>query len=137
MDIFPNILINPKKQVGKVQLRSWNELHALDTYTVLKAPYYVFLENKRLEIYDEEFTSVYLNEEIQTKSPTFTLWNNKLLTYNEKTKKAVLIDLLTYKEIANDIKTDKNLFFIGQLKPYKKPCIVVSEKNRLVNYLLE
>ncbi|MBP6231009.1 MAG: hypothetical protein KA397_05075 [Paludibacteraceae bacterium] len=131
------LLINPNKQVDKVQLRSWNELHAFDTYTVLKAPYYVFLENKRLEIYDEEFTSVYLNEEIQTKSPTFTLWNNKLLTYNEKTKKAVLIDLLTYKEIANDIKTDKNLFFIGQLKPYKKPCIVVNEKNRLVNYLLE
>lgn len=130
------VLINPNKKVDKVQLRTWSSQHAFTTFTHQKTNYYVFVDNKRIEIYDEEFNSVMLYEDIQTKKPSIMLWENLLATYNEKSKEIVLVDLIARQVVANDIKTDKNLFYIGQLKPYKKTCVVVSEKNKVIHYVL-
>ena len=119
-----------------MQLRTWSSQHAFTTFTHQKTNYYVFVDNKRIEIYDEEFNSVMLYEDIQTKKPSIMLWENLLATYNEKSKEIVLVDLIARQVVANDIKTDKNLFYIGQLKPYKKTCVVVSEKNKVIHYVL-
>jgi hypothetical protein len=131
------LLVNPNKKVDKVQLHTWSNQHAFTPFTHQKANYYVFVDNKRIEMFDEEFNSVMLYEDILSKKSTIMVWKNLLATYNEKSKEMLLIDLPARQILSSGIKTDKNLFYMGQLKPYKKTCVVVSEKNKIMNYLLE
>lgn len=131
------LLINTNNEVNKVPLQRWTENHAFNTYIHDKNPWFIFLDNKRFEIFNEEYTSILRYNDIYTKSPSFTIWNNLLATYNEKSKELLIVNLPKLAVMETGIKTDKNLFYIGNLKPYKKTCVVVSEKNKLIHYLID
>lgn len=129
--------VNLDNKVHKISVKKWSANHYFATITEKGKPRFIFLENKNLSIYNEEYSAIFTEKDIQTKSPFFMINNNWLALLNEKNSNLFLLDINTKKTINSNIKMDKNLFYIGKLKPYKQTCIIVSEKNKIVNYMVK
>lgn len=121
--------------VQEVAVKEYSEYHLFTLFKGNYGNYYIFFDQQGLDVYDRDL-NIYMRDPaiVGGKKPTLHMHTSIIAAYEQEQQCWIIYNLVSKRNAYQVIPSDTPLAYFGTLKPYKSPCLVVTEGKELKWY---